>query len=360
MVTVVPALFVGTPDDSLAVVDVYGGAPTALDPLNLLPAASQSINAALTRALGMNTDPVNLFTKAVDFVVTGKKFNGRDFAETMITGVFPNAKGSFADLKTNLLGDLANSMGIPAASALATYRSVKNGDYESILRSLANTNPLAKFYIDGSTIVKNAEHIDSVGDLFKVAGQVFGNSTIGAVLNMQDQFTTYKAFVDIAMGLQVPELVDYLVGNVDDENKERLTNAAGYASAVNGDAKSLYSYIYRMNVAEVKAENPTILTDFIASYYYPDDTGPSPASMNMVIAILNKLEPDWLGAISGTPDVSIWISPSATMRELIYVDGRYAYLLAAAEGLVIEDLATCAARTEPHVTLIADTGINLV
>lgn len=359
-VKIVPPLFITTPDDSLVVIDVYAGGTTPAEPVNLLDSFSQQTSSALTKALGMNTDAKQLFKKAADFALSGKSFNGKDFAKTMLGEAFPNAKAALNDLKGGLIDSIAKSVGLNSETALSAYRAVKDGDYENIMKNLANSNPLAKLYVDGHEIIKKAEDIDSLGDLFSVAGDIFGNSSIGKMLNLNEEFTAFKSLVDTAVSLRVPELADYLIDKVDGTSKDRLTRAAAIQAGKVGDSSALFSYIYRMNAAEVINEEPTLLIDFISQYNYPDEAGPTPEAMNMLTSILSKFEPDWNGAITGRPRLDVWLNASSAVKELICADGRYTHLIVAADNLKPATIYESVERTMPWVELKSSTALNLV
>lgn len=359
-VKVVPPLFITTPNDKLVVVDVYAGGPTPAEPTNLLNSVSNVAGNALTKALGMNTSGMSIFKKAVDFTLSGKSFNGKDFAKMMLGEVFPNAKSALNDLKGGLINSIAQSIGLNADTALSAYRAVKDGDYDNIMKNLANSNPLAKLYIDGHEIIKKAEDIDSLGDLFSVAGDIFGNGQIGEMLNLGEEFTAFKSLVDTAVSLRVPELADYLIDKVDGTSKDKLTRAAAIQAGKVGDSSALFSYIYRMNAAEIMNEEPMLLEDFVSQYNFPNEDGPTPEAMNMLTSILDKLQPDWDGTISGRPRLDVWMNASPAVKQLVNVDGRYSKLVVAAEQLKTLSLSDSVQRTMPWIELKTDGAINLV
>lgn len=359
-VKVKPPLFVGKPDDKLVVVDVYGGGETPDGPTNLLESISDVTGGAIKKALGINTNAPKLFKTAADAILSGKSFKPQDFAKTVLGEVFPNAKAALSDLKGGLEKTLKANLGIDSTTALGIYRSVKDGDLEKTLDTLAGSNPLAKLYIDGKEIIKKAEDIDSLSDLFGVAGAIFGQSSIGVALNLNEEFKALKGLVDVAVALRAPELADYLIDKVDNSNKEKLKQAILIKAAAVGDVNTVFGYIYRLNVAEAIDEEPDILTNFISNYRYPDATGASVETLNMVTAILTEFKPDWNGAISGRPDLSVWLDASRDLKEMFLADGRYAHLVVCAEGLRIEPIGDILKTTMDWVPLKTDNRINLI
>lgn len=360
-VKVKPLLFTTTPSDQLVVVDVYAGSSTPSEPVNLVEKISGDTTKSLSKIFGgMNKDGGKLFKKAADLILSGKDFKSKDFAKTMIGEVFPSAKATLNDLKGNLITTMAASAGLDANTALTAYRAVKDGDYNNALNTLAKTDPLVKLYLDGHEIVKKAEDVDSLGDLFKVAGSVFGNSQIGEVLNMGEEFTILKGLVDSAVSLRVPELADYLIKQSDDRHKAGLKRNITHQAARYGDITTFYTYLYQMNIAEALAEEPELLINLIENYKHASDQGPTIEAMNMLVSILNQVNPNWNGAITGRPDVSIWRNVSKDLRELVYMDGRFVPLMVAGDQIREESLFDSAKRTMPWVALKPDTGINLV
>lgn len=360
-VKVKPLLFTTTPDDALVVVDVYAGGSTSTEPMNLVKKISGETTGALGKILGgMNTNTVSLLKKSTDLLLAGKDFKSKDFAKAMLGEVFPNAKGALNDLKGGLISSVAGSIGISADTAMMAYRTVKDGDYSNVLGKLAATDPLVKFYLDGQAIVKKAEDVDSLGDLFSVAGTIFGDSRIGNVLNLSSEFTALKGLVDTAVALQVPELADYLIGKVDDEHKDHLKRATAQQAARSGDLYTFYSYLYQMNIAEAMAEDPDLTTNLITTYRHGSKEGPTIEEANMLVSILDQVNPNWNGAITGRPDVSIWITVSDDMRELIYMDGRFVPLLIAGAEIKPETLTESVARTMDWVSLKEGTGVLLI
>ncbi len=360
-ITVKPPLFVSTPDDKLVVVDVYAGGSTPLQPVNLLKSVSNVADNALGKALGgMQKNGINVLMKAATFALTNPSFNSKEFTKHMVGEVFPNAKAALNDLKGGLMNSLSASLGFDANTALSAYRAVKDGDFNDIMGTLAGSNPLAKLYIDGHEIVKRAEDIDSLGELFSVASDLTGNSKIGRLLNLGDEFKVLKGLVDTAIDLGAPELADYLIGEVNGEHKAPLERAIAQSAAKKGDITTLYSYIYTMNVAEAVNEDPYMPYNFMKNYSHPHDDGPRAEVVNMMVAILDQLNPDWAGAITGRPDVSMWRDLSSDMRELIYLDGRYTYLAAAALDTEEESLEQSAARTMDWIVLNSGTRQNLI
>lgn len=348
-VSVKPMVYVGTPKDELVVVDVYGG-KVPNSPTNLLKSVEKSTNNALAKALVMNKDGASLFRKAADFVLSGKSFNGRDFAKHMLGEVFPNARASIEDLKGELLNTVGASLGLNAETAMAAYRATKDGDYNDVLDVLATTNPIARFYVQGREIVKRAEDIEDVSDLFSLAGDIFGNSEIGKVLNLGEEFKVMKSLVDTAISLRVPELADYLIDKVDEKNREKLMRNMVYASATHGDANTIYRYLELINATELYNEEPDILKYFIQNYKFPEETGPTKENMDKVLAILDKINPGW-NKVLDLIDGEMWIGASNDLKTLIYVDGRYSYILAMIEGQEIKDLYDSAKVTMKWVTL---------
>ncbi len=360
-VKVKPILFVTTPDDSLVVVDVYAGGSTSSEPLNLLQSVNKSTSSAFNKILGgVNTSGKSIFKKAADLVLSGKSFKSKDFAKEMLGEVFPNAKAALNDLKGSLIGTVASSMGVNADSVLSAYRSVKDGDYDNVLENMANGNPLVKLYLDGQAIVKKAEDVDSLGDLFNVAGAMFGNTDIGKAFNVTNEFKALKGLVDTAISLRAPELADYLIAKTDDTNKERLRRAASHQAAATGDIYTFYGYLYQMNIAEALVEEPEIGVKLISNYRHPTDEGPTLESSNMLVSILNAIDPHWNGQNGSRPNVAIWENVSDEMRELIFLDGRFAHLLIAGDGIKPETLTESVERTMPWVTLKEDAGQRLI
>lgn len=360
-VKVKPLLFTTTPTDELVVVDVYAGGTTPTNPLNLVEKVSGETTGALGKILGgMNKDGAGLFKKAADFVLSNKDFKSKDFAKTMLGEVFPNAKATLNDLKGSLIGSVANSIGLNADTALTAYRSVKDGDYNNALGALANSSPLVKLYLDGHEIVKKAEDVDSLGDLFNVAGSIFGNTGIGRVLNMNEEFSALKGLVDTAVALRAPELADYLIGQVDDDYKESLRRATAQQAAKSGDIYTLYSYLYQMNIAEALSEEPDMANNLLTAYKFATESGPTVAEANMLVGILNEINPNWDGSLTGRPDVSLWLNVSDDMRDLIYSDGRFVHLLVAADGMKTETLTESVSRTMDWITLKEGMGVNLI
>lgn len=360
-VKVKPLVFTSTPDDSLVVVDVYAGGSTSTEPLNLVQKLTNETSGTLSKILGgMNTNKAGLFKKAADFVLSNKDFKSKDFAKTMLGEVFPNAKTALNDLKGGLINTVAQSVGLNADTALAAYRSVKDGDYNNVLSQMATSNPLVKLYLDGHEIVKRAEDVDSLGDLFNVAGSIFGNTQIGKVLNLGEEFSALKGLVDAAVSLRAPELADYLISKVDDNHKDRLKRATAQQAARSGDLYTFYSYLYQMNVAEALAEDPDMTTNLLSTYRHPTENGPTIEDANMLVSILDKINPNWNGSVTGRPDVSIWLDVSDDLRELVYMDGRYVPLLISADDVRVESFEESVGRTMNWVTLKEGTAQNLI
>ena len=360
-VKVKPLLFTTTPDDALVVVDVYAGGSTPTGPMNLVENIKKDVTGGLSSILGgMNLNPNNMIRKTTEMLLSGNEFKGKDFAKAMLGEAFPNAKTALNDLKGGLINTVAQSVGLNAESAMSAYRSVKDGDYTNVLGQMANTNPLVKLYLDGNEIVKRAEDVDSLGDLFSVAGSVFGNSQIGQVLNLSKEFTALKGLVDTAVLLQVPELADYLIGEVDDNHKEPLQRAVAQQAARSGDMYTFYTYLYQMNVAEAISEDPDMPMNLLSSYKHPTEEGPTIEAANMLESILDKVNPNWNGAITGRPDVSIWAHVSDDLRDLVYFDGRFVPLMVAGDGINKESVIQSIGRTMDWVVLKEGTAQNLI
>lgn len=349
-VTVKPMVYVSKPDDKLVVVDVYGGNAPPKSPTNLLKAVETSTHKALNKALVINKDGKSLFKKAADYVLSGRSFKGKDFAKHMLGEVFPNARTSINDLKGELLNTVGASLGLNAETAEAAYRATKDGDYNDVLNVLATTNPLAKFYVEGREIVKKAEDIDDVSDLFSLAGDIFGSTDIGKVLNLGEEFKVMKALVDTAMELRVPELADYLIDKVENKNKDKLVRGMFTSGARYGDVNTLYRYIDSINAIELFVEEPDILKYFVQFYKFPEDTGPSKDNMDKVMIILDKISPGW-NTVSEIIDGQIWLNASQDMKTLIYTDGRFSYILATMEGEEMKNLYESASVTTSWAVL---------
>ena len=358
-VKVKPPLNVKRPSDELVVVDVYGGGQTPSKPVNLVQNLLEQTSNGLGKALSSVGGVGGLLNSAAGILINNKGINGKDFAKKFIGDVFPNAKAALLDVKHGVINSLAGAIGIDSETALSAYRNIKDGNYQNTLQDMAKSNELVRFYVEGQEIIKKAEDVDSLSDLFKVAGTVFSNPTFGGVLNMTEEFTALKSLVDTAVSLNAPELADYLIGNSHPLQQDPLLRAATVAAAFTGDVQACYGYVQQVNPAEVLNTQPDVMDALLGNYLY-DMSGPQLAEKNMMVNILDQFTANWAGQVTGKADITTWTKASNDARELMYSDPNYRHIAAASVGVTVESFEASMKKSMPWVALAETNASNLV
>ena len=345
-----PILYQGKPDDKLITVDVYTNKVDKA-PANLLTKLSKSVEDGVFKALTLGDKDVNSLRDSVNWGVRNlDKFKSKDFAKTLLTTAFPNAKGALNGLKSELLGTLAGSLGLNAQSSLELYRAVKDGNYNDTLGKVAGNNPLVKLYLDGNTIVKAVEDADSVSDFVGLANSMLDGG-VAKVFNLTSQGAALGTLVDTAMKLQLPELADHVIALAGDDVAKDLLKKAMISSAVSGSVLSMFNFLGRVDIPDILLDAPNLISQCMKAYKHMDDTGANSSTLTMLKAVLNRTNPDWNGAITGKPDISVWANINMAGIELASLEPRTMMLALSGLNYKAESVSESIAHTMPWVNL---------
>lgn len=282
-------LVVSKPEDALAAVDIYSGAPVT--PLNAASSDFQGLfgNAVMDLQGFLNNKSLG---NLKGLTASIKKVTESDALKTLTSiaknGV--NINTYFPKLKVDLLkgagwedftdAEFLGKVGLPT-------QLTKN--LSAIVQS-----PGVKMVVAGHKLVKQVEDIHSLEDFGKLVGGITGDNTFLSVLKLKDEFEVFKAILDFGNAIGVPGVVDKLTEHyTHDEKREFLLyNLQGFAQE--GDLDSIEKCLDIATPAQMLAACPNVVTLLLEQAYWDSPTTElTLANANKLDRILSYINPSW-------------------------------------------------------------------
>lgn len=293
-------LVVSKPEDTLAAIDIYSGAPGT--PLNAASSDFQGLfgNAVMDLQGFLNNKSLGGLKNLTASI---KKVTESDALKTLTsiakTGI--NINSYLPKLKLDLLkgagwqqftdAEFIGKLGLPT-------QLTKN--LSAIVQS-----PGIKMVVSGHKFIKQVEDIHSLKDFGKLMSGMTGDETFLSVLNLKDEFDVFKAVLDFGSAIGVPGVLDKLIEHyTEDEKREFLLyNLQGFAQ--DGDIGSIDKCISVASPSQMLAACPNIVSLLLEQAYFNSSTAElTLENANALNRILTYINPSWYKIARGTRMVS--------------------------------------------------------
>lgn len=308
-------LVVSKPDDLLAAIDIYSGAPVT--PLNAASSDFQGLfgNAVMDLQGFLNNKTIGGLK---DLTSSIRKVTESDalkkLTEIAKNGV--NINTFMPGLKTELLkgagwqqftdAEFVGKLGLPT-------HLTKN--LSAIVQS-----PGIQMVVSGHKFIKQVEDIDSFKDFGKLVAGMTGNESFLSILNLKDEFGVFKAVLDFGNALGLDGTVDKLIEHYTDDNKREffLYSLEGFLHE--GNLECIEKCMKYASPAQMRAACPNIVSLFLSRVFYNATSSDfTTANAERVARILNYVNPDWYKVRRGTrmvKDLTIFEEANLNMLQL--------------------------------------------
>lgn len=289
---------------NLVKADVYGAQTPEVAPINQQPSALDATKTAVgdvvRRGLGLIDD---VLADAILGDVSSTSI------KKLLRSEFPDIKNTLDGLKENVIKEFAGSLGIKPAfldKARALGKHPSKQAIESVLTEQfpqikiihqqldpsGTTGSLYELAQSARTTVKGLKEIDTSREILGMVDSIVGDSTIGNYFNLTKEFQALSSVIRVASVYGVPEAVDKAINRAQEENRPALVVEAFQAAAVNGDFETLQRFA-AFDLSGIRSKHPNIVRNVLEGYRGDVVTL---TRYNAVIAILDRLDPNWLQA----------------------------------------------------------------
>ena len=282
-------LIVSKPDDLLAAIDIYSGAPVT--PLNAASSDFQGLfgNAVMDLQGFLNNKTIgglkNL-TSSIRKVTESDAL--KKLTEIAKNGV--NINTFLPNLKVDLLkgagweqltdAEFLGKVGLPA-------HLTKN--LSAIVQS-----PGVQMVVSGHKFIKQVEDIDSYKDFGKLIAGMTGDESFLSILNLKDEFGVFKAVLDLGNALGLDGTVDKLIESYTDDNKREflLYGLEGFVSE--GNLECIEKCMRYASPAQMRSACPNFVSTFLSRTFYSASSSDfTQANATRVQNILKYVNPNW-------------------------------------------------------------------
>lgn len=292
VIKVANTAFETTPDVKIAVVDVYApsvpvvptnsevATPTVLDSKGVGGFALKESGDLFSTAAKAFKDKNKSLKQAIDEIGSIAK-NPREFTEKLSGAV---------------LNDALKSVGYKGTGS-DIVKVIKDGpNSTNILHVIGGMSDELKIVTGNVEKMISGKDLGSVNGIASLIGELTGNDDLLKVLNISPKLSVVKSFVDMAMGLRLPEAVDLLVETMDSAEEKRLLKLF---SCLNAAMNSDLDFIVKqmndssIGVGAILSLYPELPQAILSSYKTIEQPG-TKEDATKLIGVLNRLNPNWM------------------------------------------------------------------
>lgn len=269
--TVKPGTFESDPRDQRRTVeDVYN--EPVLESRNAITGTSEEVESASSYMSSIDFD-VDATMKSITENV-GKDGGGLTF--------------DFTETRKRI----ESAMGVPGVSA-----DMDNIQKKSVADAIAdNSDYNSKVVIDGvSTVIDKDIDNMSVSDFVSTVNSVSGNNELVKVLDLSGQAAFVKGMSDVAIGWGIPELLDKLIDNVEDDTVKREINLENLLNVSSrGDLNQAVHIANNLGKSTVYGVHVDVIELLVKRYKRPKNTDLSDTELgNQMLAFFEWMNPNW-------------------------------------------------------------------
>ena len=291
-ITVAPTTYETKVDKKLATVDVYAEAvktnpvnnetkqPVALANNKLENFTPNETNKLLSDKLNTFKDKTVSLKQALDKIGSVVK-NPKDFTDNLTKGI---------------LTDTLKSVGYKGNGAdIASL--IKNGPNSSnLLDMLGNSNPNVKVIVGDVEKIISSKDLGSVTGIASLISELTGNANLIKILNISPKLAVVKSFIDQAMKLRLPEVIDLLMDTMDsEEDLRQLKLHSCLNAAMNSDIGFILKQLNDRDIGRgaIVSLYPNLVSIILENYRL-DHMVVTPNDVSVLIQVLSRLDPKWL------------------------------------------------------------------
>lgn len=337
-----------SPDKKLAAVDVYTATvdSTPINNETKLPTTSNNIS-----DIGYTPNSLSkLYTE------TSKAFKDPtktlDQALSILGGVVKNPREFAKSLTNDILADTLRSVGYKGTSDDLVNMLKQTPSSTNILDILGNSDADLKVIIGDVEKMVASKDLGTVNGIASLVNELSGNDNLIKVLNISPKISVVKSFMNEAMKLRLPEVVDLLIDTIDSEDDKReLKLRSTLNAAYNSDVSFINNQINDPNIGPgaIGGMYPTIVSVFLSNYVLVNAV-PTAEQAAILITMLDKIDSNWLSydrdghSIHNLSDLS---TASEDAIAILLKDERTFLPATLSRGLDLEDITVATLKLRP-------------
>lgn len=290
--------FETSPDVKIAVVDVYG-ATVPVTPTNSEVATPSVLDSKGIGGFQLK-ESADLFSTAAKTFKDKSKSLKQAIDE--IGAIAKNPREFTDKLSGAVLGDVLKGVGYKG-TANDIVKLIKDGpNSTNVLNAIGGMSTDLKVITGDVQKMISGKDLGSVNGIASLIGELTGNNDLLKVLNISPKMSVVKSFVDMAMGLRLPEAVDLMIEAMDTVEEKRLLKLFSCLNA--GMNTDLDFIVKQMNdkdigVGAIMSLYPELPQVILSSYKIIDLPGTNSDATKLVL-VLNRLSPTWMQYKRGT------------------------------------------------------------
>lgn len=199
----------------------------------------------------------------------------------------------------------------------------------------------------------NEQYSQRVNTLTNVAGQLSGDERTLDVENGNARLSFIKSYVDEAMELRLPKVVDQLISSIDSTEDQRKLKLY---SVINAATHGLIDFIYTqvndvtIGAGAIMAINPNLVEVILTNYSLGEDR-PNIAKAKYLVDLLMKLDANWMTYVRGSDSIiaidALYNATYDAIRLLIK-DERTEYVAILAKDKITNDAIVQTLSMRPY------------
>lgn len=293
-------LVVSKPDDLLAAVDIYSGAPVT--PLNAASSDFQGLfgNAVMDLQGFLNNKSIGGLKNLTASI---RKVTESDALKTL-TSIAKNGVNINTYLP-NLKVDLLKSAGWEDFTDAEFIGKLGLPTHLTKNLSAIVQSPGIQMVMSGHKFIKQVEDIDSFRDFGKLVAGMTGDESFLSILNLKDEFNVFKAVLDFGNALGLEGTIDKLIESYTDDTKREflLYSLEGFVQS--GNLEGIESCMKYARPTQMLAVCPQFVTLFLTHAFYSDSkTHITQANADRMSRILTYVNPNWFRTQRGNTMVN--------------------------------------------------------
>lgn len=338
-----PTIHVTKPSKNIPGVDVYTEKRNT--PINAIAKKIEEETAKLLKEFGGLVPKETLLTaaKGVTSILNGS-MSLSDVADN-VSNAFKINKSELKTIGSSATATILKGMGYPEDIDILVDGAFGIPGKQPIEEYFAKRSPeLRAILADGSIKKLITGDYSNAQDLSKLLGGIVGSEGVIKIFDGNAQFAIFKAVIESARVLNVPELYDTIRDQIKDDDDRRrflLEGANGAASMC--DIPYLKLTVKETSVGRLKTVVPDLVPLLLAGYTRQLADSPTEA-FKPVLDFILSVESNWdKVTIDGKSRVTLqpFMKASQDARDALVLDPRYATAaIVASSTIVAESAAT--------------------
>lgn len=334
-----PTIHITKPSKNIPGVDVYTEKRNT--PINAIAKKIEEATAAFVKEFGGLVPKEVLLeaTKGVTRIATGS-MSMSDIADN-VSNAYKINKSELKTIGSNATATILRGMGYPEDIDILVDGAFGIPGKQPIEEYFAKRSPAIRAILaDGSVKKLITGEYSNAQDLGKLLGGIAGNGEVIKVFDGNAQFAIFKAIVDSARILNLPELYDTIREQIkDDDDRRRFLLDGAYQAAVECDIEYLKVVVKDTSVGRLRTVVPEIVSLLLSGYNRTYADSPS-AGFQPVIDFINSIDSTWhQTTVNGKtyPYLASFMKASPDALDALQLDDRYRTSAMVANGNLVSE-----------------------